>query len=403
MKLLKLVVDNLNLYEKESASFDFYATDKVTDIKGVNLITKPIYSQNAIALAGINATGKTSTLKLILGILNVLAGRPISMDLANVISTFRDEDTSFKALIEHNAAIYMLESTIKYNETVSDYDYSAYWVFSEETLWMVPFPKTKKELADLSTVKEHAKIILERSKLDKEAASFLQDDVSIISAYTKKDLQYIPRELMPDSQWLSLSNDVFITTVLQAFDSNIKSCSVDYSSDLSEPEINEPTPLFHLEFKNGRGALAHDPDILSFCLSDGTLKGSNIIIQSIAALKTGGYIVIDEIENHLNKQLVKMILDIFQDQTSNPFGATIIFSTHYPEILDFIKRKDSVYFLSRNDDQQTRVTLYSSKINRIENKKSEVFISNFIGGTAPKYEEIKNLKDYIAKQVSTHA
>ena len=111
--------------------------------------------------------------------------------------------------------------------------------------------------------------------------------------------------------------------------------------------------------------------------------------------------IVDEIENHLNKQLVNVLIDLFQTSDTNPYGATLVFTTHYPEILDRIHRKDNVYFLSRDSQShRVRAVKYSTKVKRIENKKSEVFLSNYVGGTAPRYSDVQALRDLVRKAVS---
>ena len=57
----------------------------------------------------------------------------------------------------------------------------------------------------------------------------------------------------------------------------------------------------------------------------------------------GGYLLIDEIENHFNKEIVSTIIRLFLDSRLNKFGAVLIYSTHYPEILDIYDKNDSIY------------------------------------------------------------
>lgn len=47
--------------------------------------------------------------------------------------------------------------------------------------------------------------------------------------------------------------------------------------------------------------------------------------------------------------------------------------------------------------------LYSHRVKRIENKKSEVFLSNFLRGTAPKFSVVRDLKLRIAQLVGEGA
>jgi AAA15 family ATPase/GTPase len=136
-------------------------------------------------------------------------------------------------------------------------------------------------------------------------------------------------------------------------------------------------------------------------LSSGTIKGLEIVRKAVGVLAQGGYLLVDEIENHLNKQLVGVLIDLFQSSDTNPHGATLLFTTHYPEILDRVHRKDNVYFLSRrSEDHAIQVIKYSSRVKRIENKKSEVFISNYIGGTAPSYTDVQALRALVREAVS---
>ena len=75
------------------------------------------------------------------------------------------------------------------------------------------------------------------------------------------------------------------------------------------------------------------------------------------------------------------VIGLFASPVTNPHGAVLLFSTHYPELLDGLKRKDNVYLLVRNESFDTEVVKYSDRIGRIENKKSDVVINNVIKGS----------------------
>lgn len=64
-------------------------------------------------------------------------------------------------------------------------------------------------------------------------------------------------------------------------------------------------------------------------------------------LRESGYIVVDEIEHHFNKEIVTTLMRLFMDSKLNKNGGTLIFSTHYPELLDEYDRNDSI-FITRN-------------------------------------------------------
>lgn len=120
-------------------------------------------------------------------------------------------------------------------------------------------------------------------------------------------------------------------------------------------------------------------------------------------LAGGGYLLVDELENHLNKEILHVLTDIFKEPTMNPKGACLIFSTHYAEILDFIDRKDSVYVARKSLETPTKLELFNysedakhpTRKARNDIKKSEIILSNYLGGTAPMYEDIKAFKEIL--------
>ena len=154
---------------------------------------------------------------------------------------------------------------------------------------------------------------------------------------------------------------------------------------------------FLAKFK-GRDELVLSGQGLKEVLSSGTYRGIALIGRAISALQFGGYLLVDEIENHLNRQLVNVVLDLFSSRDTNPHGATLVFTTHYPQLLDHIRRKDNIYFLASTYGNGSKVVKYCDRVKRIENKKSEVFVSNFIKGTAPRYVDVKSLKSLISQK-----
>ena len=127
-----------------------------------------------------------------------------------------------------------------------------------------------------------------------------------------------------------------------------------------------------------------DPREINVYLSSGTVKGVRVFTDAIRVLKKGGYLLIDEVENHFNRELVTSLIRLFLNKKTNPKGAVIIFSTHYPELLDELNRNDSV-FITRSD-KGLSVDNLNSLLDRNDMKKSEVYQSNFLEGTAPKYK-----------------
>ena len=110
--------------------------------------------------------------------------------------------------------------------------------------------------------------------------------------------------------------------------------------------------------------------------------------------------MVDELEAHLNKELVRVVLGLFTSQKTNPYGACIIFSTHYAEILDFsvLNRKDNIY-ITRKKNYLLTARKFSDEFKRNDFKKSEIILSNLLTGTAPKYDAIERLREYVCNQI----
>jgi len=115
-------------------------------------------------------------------------------------------------------------------------------------------------------------------------------------------------------------------------------------------------------------------------------------------LKNGGYLLIDEIENHFNKEIVATLVRFFMNVRLNKNGAVLIYTTHYPEILDEYDRNDGI-FITRNRNGITVENL-ASILTRNDIKKSDAYQSGFLEGTAPTYDAYMELKKNIAAGIS---
>ena len=111
--------------------------------------------------------------------------------------------------------------------------------------------------------------------------------------------------------------------------------------------------------------------------------------------------MVDEIEDHFNHEIVATLVRFFMDPEINPHGASLIFSTHYPELLDEFDRNDSIY-ITRNQNGITAENL-SDILHRNDIKKSEAYQSGYLEGTVPMYESYLELKKKIQAAVKKGA
>ena len=149
-----------------------------------------------------------------------------------------------------------------------------------------------------------------------------------------------------------------------------------------------------MKFFNQNEFILNNAKELENYLSSGTIKGIITFTKAMNILKQGGYMVIDEIENHFNKEIVTTLIRFFMDIRLNKNGAVLIFTTHYPELLDEYDRNDSI-FITRNRGGITVENL-SNILTRNDIKKSDAYQSGFLEGTTPAYEAYIQLKKSIS-------
>ncbi|MGO5283036.1 AAA family ATPase [Catenibacterium mitsuokai] len=128
-------------------------------------------------------------------------------------------------------------------------------------------------------------------------------------------------------------------------------------------------------------------------LSSGTIKGIVTFTMAREILREGGYLLVDEIENHFNKEIVSTLIRFFKDSQLNKKGGVLFFSTHSPELLDEYDRNDSI-FITRNSNGITVENLCTI-FKRNDIKKSEAYESGYFQGTTLSYETYMKLKESI--------
>ncbi len=221
----------------------------------------------------------------------------------------------------------------------------------------------------------------------KSQEDFLSDDVSIMIARNKKTKEHIR-----------------IVNLLKYTNENVLPFSEDIPAEIItflDPTIeklhfdeNDSKTLIHLKFRGKEDILLNSPVELNSYLSSGTVKGMITFTLAREVLQSGGYIVVDEVENHFNKEIVTTLLRFFMDNKLNKNGGILIFSTHYPELLDEYERNDGI-FITRNRNGITAENL-SKILKRNDIKKSDAYQSGFLEGTTPTYEAYMQLKKSIA-------
>ena len=380
MKLLRITAEGLPLF-KEKLDLFFYAQQRVAE--GQKDILYPlfsnIYMNSATGFIGINASGKTSVLKVILLALEMINNEPINhIETRDILGDSDEVKLNIYFFSRKTNEICRLETMITSQKRKTE---GISYGIRSETLWAKGINEVTTRRAMLDFLGKEPVMVRSRQE------DFLSDDVSIMIARNKKTkehmrivnlLKYTNENVLPFSEDIPME-------VITFLDPTVEKLHFDE---------NDSKTLIHLKFKGKEEILLNNPVELNSYLSSGTVKGMITFTLAQEVLQSGGYMVVDEVENHFNKEIVTTLLRFFMESKLNKNGGTLIFSTHYPELLDEYERNDSI-FITRNRNGITVENL-SNILKRNDIKKSDAYQSGFLEGTTPTYEAYIQLKKSMA-------
>jgi len=369
-----MTVSGLTLF-KDTIDIDFYTEQRVSGDN--NEMVTPcfgnVYTNNVLSIVGINASGKTSLLKIISFVIEFMNGESIN-NIGNIDILDDTQKVTITAyFFDPKEGIFKLESEII--RVVND-NLDIRYIINNERLWCkkVSRVKSKKDLFEF----DDKCIIKERDN----NAEFLKDDTSIILSLNKSKSFYLKDLIqLTNLNFLRLIGD-FPQELISFLDPSIEYFSFDKITGESK-----------LKFFDREEIIVSNPVIFERYLSSGTIKGINVFINAMAVFEMGGYLIVDELENHFNREIVATLLRFFMNKSVNKNGATLIFSTHYAELLDEFERNDGIYIVrNRNGISAQKL---SNILTRNDIKKSEAFKSDFLEGTVPTYDSYMQLKKAI--------
>ena len=384
MKMLRITAQGLPLF-KQDLDIAFYAQQRVSEDdkeRLFKLLSKPsVYLHSANAFIGINASGKTSVLKAIQLALSIVNNEPINHVDAKTILGGTKKAVFHIYFYDANQNICCLETEITSHKTkTGDFVYS----IVNEKLWEKPggTVQSRKALTDFSG--------LEPGAIRNENEMFLSDDVSFIIAHNKKTkdtleicslLSFTNVNVFPFSEDIPLEVIAFLDPTIEKL----------YFEQM------EKKTFIHLKFKGEDEIILNNAMDLEQYLSSGTIKGIITFSMVKEVLQSGGYLLVDEIENHFNKEIVTTLVRFFMDSRLNKKGGTLIFTTHYPELLDEYDRNDGIHIVRNRNG--IMVDNLSNILTRNDIKKSDAYQSGFLDGTTPAYEAYMRLKKSLTASI----
>ena len=379
MRLLRIEADDIFLFN-EKIVIDFNAEQRVYPDNAAMLYNPfgNTYTNNVLSFVGVNASGKTTSLKLISFVMSLLNAEAIN-NIATKVVLERSKRVTLKVYFyDDNKGVCLLKTII--GVTKEEGMPERYVILQEEL-----FVRKKSYI----TSKENLFVfgnenIYKTRDISQEQFMFLKDDVSIVIALGK-------------------AGNVFFRDLTEWTDFNILNSFGNFPIELIQfldPSIefikfNPNETELIVKFKKDNSPISmRGIQTISHYLSSGTIKGLNVFMHAWMVLIKGGYFIIDEIENHFNKEIVATLIRFFMDKRVNQKGATLIYSTHYVELLDELDRNDGIYVIRNNGGITLQKLHHILKRNDI--KKSDVFQSGMLKGTVPSYEATMRLKKVLS-------
>ena len=367
MKLLRVRASN---YKNccDDFTIDLVAKSKKTsEDKEYELqeIADDLYVFNTVAFVGKNASGKTSAIEL--------------MECCySILSEFRLEDKHYnydnvklEIIFYYKGNIYKYTTGLK-----SDSNLGSKANFTEQHIYQKKYYKSKvKEIYAVEGFEEIT------------GFGELPEDTSIVFFILKKkatravyfncngegaDTYHL---LFRAMKTYKIPENILVK-VIKIFDDKIKSLEM----------VDEKH--YKLIYQDHVKELSDSE--LVYILSSGTTKGVLLYIFVVAALENVFDLLIDEVENHFHKTLVENMISLFKDKTVNKKYATLIFTTHYCEVLDLFNRQDNIW-IAKSDNKIHLENMYENYNIRTELLKSRQFYNN-VFDTSVNYEDLMALK-----------
>ncbi|MDH6366242.1 MULTISPECIES: AAA family ATPase [unclassified Breznakia] len=391
-RLLFVKVSNIKRYKEKTFEFSCVNSQNVVKYSldnDVFALSDNFYVNKLISILGTNASGKTTTIEMLKFICLVfLCNRNLNnIEINKFLKTiYIDSPIEVDLFYTKDKKVYHLESRIIKDDEDEEFYFVNEIIFERSLNTAV----NKSNYRDSDTYSK----VMERLTLNNEMKAFLELDKSISwITIGNKDQSII--DFYDDNDSIRLHTLDTSVEIIQYFDK-----SIEYVKNVSVE--NSRKSLYLLKFYSSNKAMELTYSELWTILSSGTRKGLLMFNYIISILRSGGYFVVDEIENHFHKSIIIDIIRLFRSKDTNPNAATLIFSTHYSEIVDVLDRNDSIYIANKEQKSCDLSLVNLSKLQkRTDIKKSEWYL-NDAGkvGTTISYDAYMRLHKSIVKMFS---
>lgn len=372
MKLLRVKTSHFKNC-RDDFTIDFVAQSKKTaEDKEYELqeIADSLYVFNTAAFIGKNASGKTTAIELLDCCYSILG------DFRLEGKKYSYENITLEMIFYHENYIYRYRTVLHEDSALGNKA-----IFSNQTLERKKYAKTNikniyeddqfKPVSGIGILPEDTSIVFFVLKKKETRAVFFDSNGEGTDTY---------QLLFKAMKSYSISGE-YLTNIIKIFDETIRGLE----------RIDDHN--YRLIYQDKEQVLS-DKELI-YLLSSGTTKGLLLYILVVASLQNGFDLLIDEVENHFHKTLVENMISLYKDKTVNRKNATLIFTTHYCEVLDLFNRQDNIW-ISKSDGQVYLSNMYKDYNVRPELLKSRQFYNNAFQ-TSVNYDELMNLKRKLKK------
>lgn len=359
MKILKIIS---NGFKKCGSDFEISFVpigNKSAEDKEFELyeIADSLYVFTTLGIIGKNASGKTTAVELLSVVYDIFSNFRISN--SKNIFKFIDDPIHLDITFFNEGYIYRYITDLYKNTESID---NSLVFFKNEKLFRREYKKShSRDLFDYSKYEE----VNYNTKLPEDISMIylVLNSIVLRGIYCPCDDNIFREYSYIFNIYKTLDNNLeIITSLLKMFDEHLDNIKM----------INEDK--FRIIYTDKKTKDVSNSELYEI-LSSGTTKGFGLFTFVVYSLKTGADLIIDEIENHFHKTLVENLVNLYKDKTVNKKGASLIFTTHYCEMLDLFNRSDNIY-ISKFSTTIKLENMHSDYKFRNELSKSKKFYNN---------------------------
>lgn len=335
-------------------------------------IADGLYTQNTMAIVGKNASGKTMAVDLLDCCYSILG------DFSLENRHYNYDGIHLEITFYHEGYVYRYTTGLSSGSTLSSRA-----CFVDQQLLRKKYRKSNvnsiydddsfKPVPNIRELPEDTSIVFFVLKKKETRAMYFGCDGEGVDTYQRAFKALKQYGITTET----------LSSILEIFDPNIAGLEM----------VDDHN--YRLTYRHdARQQLVSDKELV-YLLSSGTTKGLLLYTLMAASLRNGFDLLIDEVENHFHKTLVENMLSLYKDKAVNRHNASLIFTTHYCEVLDLFSRQDSIW-ISTAGEQVSLRNMYEDFNVRSELLKSRQFYSNAFQ-TAVNYEDLMRLKKELMK------